>query len=70
MLDINELLSLLKTPLDQFAARSAKWLLANIDNLRALLEIIASDLVAALDFSKARLVNTTFIADNLLLKIS
>ncbi len=65
MLDINEILSLLKTPLDQFADRSAKWLLANIDNLRALLEMIGSDLVDALDFSKAQLVNTTFIADNL-----
>ena len=33
MLDTNEILALLKGPLEQFADRSAKWLLANVDNL-------------------------------------
>ena len=65
MLDTNEILSLLKGSLEQFADRSAKWLLANIDNLRGLLEIIGEDIVGSLDFSKVQLVNTTFIADNL-----
>jgi hypothetical protein len=65
MLDENEILSLLKAPLEKFADRSAKWLLANTDNLQGLLEIIGSDIVASLDFSKVQRVNTTFIADNL-----
>ena len=65
MLDINEILSFLKEPLEKFADRSAKWLLADTDNLRGLLEIIGSDIVGSLDFSKIQLVNTTFIADNL-----
>ena len=64
MLDINEILSLLREPLGKFADRSAKWLLANIDNLQGLLEIIGSDLVESLDFSNVQIVNTTFIADN------
>ena len=64
MLNINEILSLLKEPLEKFADRSAKWLLANTDNLQGLLEIIGSDLVESLDFSKVQIVNTTFIADN------
>ena len=65
MLDISEIVSLLKTSLDKFADRSAKWLLANTDNLRGLLEIIGSDIVESLDFSRVQLVNTTFVADNL-----
>ena len=38
MLDINEILSFLREPLEQFPDRSAKWLLANIDNLQGLAE--------------------------------
>ena len=64
MLDNNEILSLLKAPLEKFADRSAKWLLANTDNLQGLLEIIGSEIVALLDFRKVQRVNTTFIADN------
>ncbi len=64
MLDENEIISLLKAPLDKFADRSAKWLLANPDNLQGLLEIIGSDVVALLDFRKVQRVDTTFIADN------
>ena len=63
--DIQEILSFLGEPLRTFPDRSAKWLLANSDNLRALLQIIGSDLVSALDFSRVQRVNTTFIADNL-----
>ncbi|MDD9973624.1 MAG: Rpn family recombination-promoting nuclease/putative transposase, partial [Candidatus Poribacteria bacterium] len=63
--DIEEILSFLGEPLRTFPDRSAKWLLANSDNLRALLQIIGSDLVNALDFSRVQRVNTTFIADNL-----
>ena len=50
MLDINEILSFLKEPLEKFADRSAKWLLANTDNLRGLLEIIGSDIVGSPGF--------------------
>ena len=39
--------------------------MANSDNLRELLQIIGSDIVNALDFSRVQRVNTTFIADNL-----
>ena len=65
MLDIHEILSFLKESLEKFPDRSAKWLLANTDNLQGLLEIIGSDIVKSLDFSKVQRVNTTFIADNL-----
>ena len=40
VLDINEIVSFFRGALGQFADRSAKWLLANPDNLRGLLEII------------------------------
>ena len=65
MLDIHEIISFFRDALGQFADRSAKWLLANPDNLRGLLEIIGEDLVESLDFSRVQNVNTTFIADNL-----
>ena len=63
--DIEEILTFLGEPLRTFPDRSAKWLLANSDNLRELLQIIGSDIVNALDFSRVQRVNTTFIADNL-----
>lgn len=63
--DVEEILTFLGEPLRTFPDRSAKWLLANSDNLHALLQIIGSDIVNALDFSRVQRVNTTFIADNL-----
>lgn len=65
MQSFEEILSFLQDPLGTFPDRSAKWLLGNSDNLHGLLEIIGSDLVEALDFTKVQRVNTTFIADNL-----
>ena len=65
MLDNKEIISLLQAPIEKFADLSAKWLLGQTDNLQGLLDIIGSDLVASLDFSKVQLVNTTFISDNL-----
>ena len=65
MLDIKDFLAALDTSVKQFPDRSAKWLLENTENLRGLLEIIASDIVEYLDFSKIEIKNTTFIPDNL-----
>ena len=65
MLEIKDLLSALDKSLKQFPDRSAKWLLENTENLRGLLEIIASDIIEYLDFSKVEIKNTTFISDNL-----
>ncbi len=59
MLDINDILEALKTRVEQFPDRSAKWLLENTENLRGLLEIIASDIVECLDFSKVEIKSTT-----------
>lgn len=53
MLDIKDFLAALDTSVKQFPDRSAKWLLENTENLRGLLEIIASDIVAYLDFSRS-----------------
>ena len=65
MLDITDLLEALKKRVQQFPDRSAKWLLENTENLRGLLQIIASDIVECLDFSKVEIKSTTFIPDNL-----
>ena len=65
MLDIKTLLADLDTRIHQFHDRSAKWLLENTENLKALLAIIASDIVEHLDFSRVEIQNTTFIPDDL-----
>ena len=65
MLDIKTLLADLDTRIHQFHDRSAKWLLENTENLKALLAIIASELVEHLDFSNVEIQNTTFIPDDL-----
>lgn len=65
MLDIKTLLADLDTRIHQFHDHSAKWLLENTENLKALLAIIASDLVEHLDFSRVEIQNTTFIPDDL-----
>ena len=65
MLDNKEILDLLQAPNEKFADRSAKWLLGKTDNLQGLLDIIGSEIVASLDFSKIQRVDTTFISDNL-----
>jgi hypothetical protein len=52
-------------PLEHFPDRSTKWLLEFGENVRGLMEIVASDLVEQLDFSQLRHVNRTFIPDNL-----
>ena len=65
MLDIKTLLADLDTRIHQFPDRSAKWLLENTENLKGLLEIIASDIVEHLDFNQVEIENTTFIPDDL-----
>ena len=65
MLDIKDFLTALGASVKQFPDRGAKWLLENTENLRGLLEIIASDIVEHLDFGQVEIKNTTFIPDNL-----
>ena len=52
-------------PVTHFPDRSARWLLSNIENVRGLLEILAGELVEYLDFSKMRIVNTSFMPNDL-----
>ena len=55
MLDLKDFLASLAS-IRQFPDRSAKWLLENTENLRGLLEIIASDIVEHLDFSQVEII--------------
>ena len=52
-------------PIREFPDKGTKWLLEFHENVRALLDIVASDLVDRLDFGKLEQVNQTFIPDNL-----
>lgn len=70
ILDIKTLLSTIDKSFKHFPDRGAKWLLENTENLRGLLEIIASDLVEHFDFSRVKIENTTFISDDLRQQVS
>ncbi len=60
-----ELLTFFDFPIEQFADRSARWLLEDRENVRGLLEIFAEYLAIHLDFSKLNQINRNFIPDNL-----
>ena len=49
----------------EFSDRGTQWLLEFHENVKGLLQIVASDLVDRLDFSRLEQVNQTFIPDNL-----
>jgi hypothetical protein len=52
-------------PVREFADRGVQWLLSRPSNLRGLLQILAPELAAAIDYARARTVNRTFIPDDL-----
>ena len=52
-------------PVREFPDKSTKWLLEFRENVKGLLQIVASDLVDRLDFGRLEQVNQTFIPDNL-----
>ena len=60
-----EALDFFDFPIEQFADRSARWLLEDKENVRGLLEIVVEHLVAHLDFSQLVHINRSFIPDNL-----
>ena len=47
-----EIGSFFDIPIEHFPDRSARWLLQDKENVRGLVEIVASELVAFLDFSQ------------------
>ena len=57
--------NLLDIPIRHFPDRSARWLLQDKENVRGLLEIVASELVERIDFSQLAEVNRSFISDTL-----
>ena len=48
-------------PIREFPDRGTKWLLEFGENVEELLQIVASDLAAQLDFSQLQQVNQSFI---------
>ena len=52
-------------PIREFPDKGTKWLLEFSENVKGLLQIVASDLVEQLDFSRLEKVNQSFIPDNL-----
>ena len=51
--------------IEHFPDRSAKWLFQYTHNVRGLLEIVATELVEAIDFSRLVPLNRRFISDTL-----
>ena len=60
-----EIQDFFEIPIEHFSDRSARWLLQDKENVRGLVEIVANDLVALLDFSRLTHLNRSFISDTL-----
>ncbi len=60
-----EIGSFFEIPIEHFPDRSARWLLQDKKNVRGLVEIVANELVALLDFSQLAHLNRSFISDTL-----
>ena len=65
-----ELRELSKSILTHFPDRSVRWLLEDKENVRGLIEILASELVDQIDFSRLELQNTIFLSSKLQEQIS
>lgn len=63
--DIEEIRTLLDIRVGHFADKSARWLFKEIENLRGLVLILASDLAEHLDFTKTKIENRSFVDDTL-----
>ena len=60
-----EILSFFDIPIEHFPDRSTRWLFQDNENVRGLLEIVASELVERIDFSRMTHISRSFILDNL-----
>lgn len=60
-----ELRDLSKSILTHFADKSVRWLFEDKENVRGLLEILASELVDLIDFNQLEFQNTTFLSSKL-----
>ena len=52
-------------PIEHFPDRSARWLLQDRENVRGLIEIVASELAALIDFNRLTQLNRSFVSDAL-----
>lgn len=60
-----EILSFSDIPIEPFPDRSTRWLFEDKEYVRDLVEILASELAAYIDFSRLSQINRSFIPDTL-----
>ncbi len=60
-----EILSFSDIPIEHFPDRSTRWLFEDKEYVRDLVEILASELAACIDFSRLSQINRSFIPDSL-----
>ena len=65
MSTITEIIKFFEMQIGHFSDRSARWLFQNREFLRGLFEILAPPLVPRIDFSQLKLIERSFLADNL-----
>ena len=65
MVEEAEILNFFDIRIEHFPDRSARWLFQDKENVRGLLEIVASELVESIDFSQLSPINRSFVPDNL-----
>ncbi len=60
-----EILNFFDIRIEHFPDRSARWLFQDKENVRGLVEIVATELVELINFSQLAQINRSFIPDNL-----
>ena len=65
MAKATEIIKFFEMQLGHFSDRSARWLFQNREYLQGLLQIVARHLVPWIDFSQLKLIERSFLADNL-----
>ena len=60
-----DILNLFDFPIHHFPDRSIRWLLQDRENVRGLVEIVADELAAQIDFSRLTQLNTSFVSETL-----
>ena len=65
MAEETEILSYFDIQIERFPDRSARWLLQDGENVRGLVELVASELAERIDFGQITRIDRSFVPDNL-----
>ena len=65
MVEETEILNYFDIQIERFPDRSARWLFQDGENVRGLVELVASELAERIDFGQITRIDRSFVPDNL-----